>query len=406
MANRQVTTGQAAADGAIKNANYEGDYNMNELLQAAYMAKQAAEGDERSVVGNSIAGAAGGAAGIAGAHVIGGALGGRHAANVMNGVLPGSATAEMRNSMVRSGAMNALKNLPKKSILGGAALGAMALGGGSAIRNSLNKNANFEGDYNMSELLQAAYMAKVAADGQGELPEGKNRFQRFGEDARNAGRRAYERAGEAFEGAKGKAQEGYAYGKDKVRGGIDYVKANPKRVAGGVAATAAAAAAGIYAYNNMGKEASFTDYNYYDPTYTEPTYEEVVMAKMAAEELYTDCLDKLAYAEQLFEEADFLQGGYEKLAADNGCGEPVSYIDQLRTPVGATVTAMGGAAGAVGGALMARGRGATAMGMGAGAVAGGLLGAATAAGGLSAVHAFTEQHRQARAAQFQATPGM
>ena len=69
-------------------------------------------------------------------------------------------------------------------------------------------------------------------------------------------------------------------------------------------------------------------------------------------------------------------------------------------------TGAAAAAGMVGGALLARGRGATAMGMGGAAVAGGLLGAGTAAAGLGAVHAFTEQHRQARAAQYQATPGM
>ena len=97
-------------------------------------------------------------------------------------------------------------------------------------------------------------------------------------------------------------------------------------------------------------------------------------AKIAAVELYRDCLSKMAYAEDLFAEA-------EKVASDNGSGSDVETTDQvinaanLAMPMaGGVGGAMAGAAGGFGYARMAGGASALpiALGAGVGATAGAL----------------------------------
>lgn len=93
---------------------------------------------------------------------------------------------------------------------------------------------------------------------------------------------------------------------------------------GGALGLGAAGAGTTYAMNH--KTASVNE--------VPASFYEIGMAKQAAAELYEDCLDKLAYAEQLFDEADFV----EKVAADNGAGAKATYVNEYETPVGATVT--------------------------------------------------------------------
>ena len=451
--------------GAYNMYNTDLDEFNNELVEASQ--KRASEDGDVSVAAMAAKGTALGAgAGLFGAVAGNAANDANVARRIVNGtntIFPGAIDTSTKLKLMGQGALNGVKRLGFKGAMGSAAVGA-GLGLGSYTGKALfqnyqnSKTANYgeiKGDDNMSDLLQAAYMAKLAANpvpqgtyrggqgpvvpadmggrgpvvparirytdnaphGQGPVVPGGTRGQgpvtpaaiRYTDnapggqgpvnaDGPNLAERAYATAKRKGSYAYDAAAEAGTAAKARGNALVEYAKANPKRVGGGVLGAAAAAGAGIYAYNHMQEKAA----GYID----EPSYEEVLMAKMAAEEMYAECVEKLAFAEQLYEEADFLQGGYEKLAADNGSGEPVSWVDQLRTPVGATMTGAATAAGMVGGALLAKGRGATAMGMGAGAVAGGLLGAGTAAAGLGAVHAFTEQHRQARAAQYQATPGM
>lgn len=115
------------------------------------------------------------------------------------------------------------------------------------------------------------------------------------------------------------------------------------------------------------------------------TMEDLGLAKQAAVELYQDAYDqyseaveKLAFAEQLYVEAHQV----EKTAADNGPGEQMApYIDQLHTPAGASLAPQGNAVAGVANAI--RG-GASALGAHVVASAG-------------ALNAFLEQKRMARA---------
>ena len=74
-----------------------------------------------------------------------------------------------------------------------------------------------------------------------------------------------------------------------------------------------AAGAGAYALSDGEKAASL---------------DEVAFAKAAAAELYEDALNKIAFAESLWAEAD---DAFIKIAADNGAGDPVGIGDQMST---------------------------------------------------------------------------
>lgn len=184
-----------------------------------------------------------------------------------------------------------------------------------------------------------------------------------------------------FAAAKGKGAAGAAAAKGKGAAGLAYAKANPKYMAGAGAAALLAAGAGYMATRDN------------------------ETAKTAAEVLYDAALaeaeevnEKIAFAQQLFEEAEYA----EKIAEDNGGGTQVPYL--AAAGYGAGVGA------AVGGGLATLQQVMTkqpvdprlvgkAVGVGAamGAAAAPLAQAGIA--GVGALKAFVDEHRAQRAAQ-------
>lgn len=176
----------------------------------------------------------------------------------------------------------------------------------------------------------------------------------------------------------------------------DHLKRNKGKYGIGIGAAAGVGAA-LAAYNQFAnKEASYND------QFMEE-YEEVLMAKQAAEELYADAMEKLAFAEDLYDEADFVC----KVAEDIGAGIDVATPQAMHgSPISAALggigTSLGAAAGAVGGTMLAGKLGpkmapafyAAHPGL---AMAGGALGAAVGATAPAALNSFIERHRQNRA---------
>lgn len=119
------------------------------------------------------------------------------------------------------------------------------------------------------------------------------------------------------------------FGKNRAKGVVDaanYAKTHKGRVGAGVAGLAAAGAAGAYAYNKLKEKRAaaydyvygmddivgYTDYGYDDEmAYAEKlaaaedylTVDDAVLAMDAAESMYADAMEKLAFAEDLYGEA-------------------------------------------------------------------------------------------------------
>lgn len=167
--------------------------------------------------------------------------------------------------------------------------------------------------------IAACGTAKTAAD------EAASRYQK-----------AKEQVGKAYGYVKDKAGAGYGYAKDKAGAGynaakgagssaLDYAKAHKGRVGAGVAGLAAAGAAGAYAYNKLKEKRAaaydyvygaddidgYMDYDYDEMDYAEKlaaaedylTVDDAVLAMDAAESMYADAMEKLAFAEDLYGEA-------------------------------------------------------------------------------------------------------
>lgn len=134
------------------------------------------------------------------------------------------------------------------------------------------------------------------------------------------------------------------------------------------------------------------------------TIEEIQMAKVAAEEMCQAAIDeaneKIAFAQMLYNEANgaehFVKEAAVKEAQDNGPALQVPYIDQVKTPAGATALCAGAGVGGVLGYM----KNPSAV----GAVGGGVLGAGVVAGA-GALKAFIDQHRMQRAQQHAAQMG-
>lgn len=167
-------------------------------------------------------------------------------------------------------------------------------------------------------------------------------------------------------------------------GGV--VSRNRKAVAAGLAMLGAGALGGT-AYG--GKKG----YDYYQEKHASDQMYELALAKQAAEELYVDSMDKIAYAQDLYDEADY----YEKVAADNGAGTPVAWTDRYTTPAGAIGAAAGGVTGAgIAYALrnkMNMGR----MGTNAAIAAAGVAGAGLIGAGAGALNDFMTANKEQRA---------
>jgi len=191
-----------------------------------------------------------------------------------------------------------------------------------------------------NSLKQAAMLAKQAADMnavKGHLNELKDKAGYIADDAK-----------EIIGRGAGKAR---VVGSQAARNIGDFILAHPKSI--GAAGGALGALAGInHAFNKasknenkktagdnkmneLQKQAAYNEY-----MKSPVTIDEVGIAKEAAAQLYEDCLNKLAFAEQLFGEADNL----EKSAADNGPGVAVPYVNQMNTPVGLQQSAQPSAA--------------------------------------------------------------
>lgn len=180
-----------------------------------------------------------------------------------------------------------------------------------------------------NSLKQAAQLAKEAAD----MNAVKEHFNELKDKAGYIADDAKEIVGNGAAKAQVAAK---AAGKDA----INFIRNNKKALGGGALAASALAGAGYAANKYYNKKTAgdntmannlMTKQAAYDEYMASPlTYEEVGIAKEAAAQLYEDCLNKLAFAEQLFGEADTV----EKNAADNGPGVAVPYVNQMNTPVG------------------------------------------------------------------------
>ena len=278
---------------------------------------------------------------------------------------------------------------------GAGAAGLAALGAGAYAYNR-NKEAS-----DMS-LYEYADLYKLAAEGDPSAYAKLKGKVRSGYDYTTG------KISDGYNYTKGKAGEGYNYVKGKVGPAYgatrDHIVRNKGRYAAGAAGVAGVGAA-VAAYNQyQNKEASYDDF--YDE------YEEVQLAKLAAEELYQDALEKLAFAEDLYDEADFVC----KVAEDLGAGVDVAPVHSYTgSPLSAALSGagigMGTMAGALAGATLAGKLGpklapafyAAHPGLATGA---GILGAGIGAAAPGALTAFVEKHRQNRAQQQVASMAM
>lgn len=233
---------------------------------------------------------------------------------------------------------------------------------GALTGNSITKKANVkEIDYTMNQdLLKACELAKLAADM--TVPLEKKPAPAPGSDvvpgmttntvydemvAQEALAKAKEIAAcgaktagivdiDKYTGnpvAPGKRDSAVNYvkqfGKNRAKDVVDaanYAKTHKGRVGAGVAGLAAAGAAGAYAYNKLKEKRAaaydyvygmddivgYTDYDYDDEmAYAEKlaaaedymTVDDAVLAMDAAESMYADAMEKLAFAEDLYGEA-------------------------------------------------------------------------------------------------------
>lgn len=232
--------------------------------------------------------------------------------------------------------------------------------------------------------IAACGTAKTAAD------EAASRYQK-----------AKEQVGKAYGYVKDKAGAGYGYAKDKAGAGynaakgagssaLDYAKAHKGRIGAGVAGLAAAGAAGAYAYNKLKEKRAaaydyvygmddivgYTDYGYDEMDYAEKlaaaedylTVDDAVLAMDAAESMYADAMEKLAFAEDLYgEAAEFIVAcdELEKEAAFEDAGRFANAKARARVAkahAGAKMRAAGKAIAANKGKIGAGGAGLAALG--------------------------------------------
>lgn len=232
---------------------------------------------------------------------------------------------------------------------------------GALTGNSITKKANVkEIDYTMNQdLMKACELAKLAADM--TVPLEKKPAPAPGSDvvpgmttntvydemvAQEALAKAKEIAAcgaktagivdiDKYTGnpvAPGKRDSAVNYvkqfGKNRAKDVVDaanYAKTHKGRVGAGVAGLAAAGAAGAYAYNKLKEKraaaydyvygaddmAGYMDYDYDEMDYAEKlaaaedylTVDDAVLAMDAAESMYADAMEKLAFAEDLYGEA-------------------------------------------------------------------------------------------------------
>lgn len=218
---------------------------------------------------------------------------------------------------------------------------------GALTGNSITKKANVkEIDYTMNQdLMKACELAKLAADM--TVPLEKKPAPAPGSDvvpgmttntvydemvaqealakakeiaACGTAKTATDEAASRYQKAKEQVGKAYGYVKDKA--GADYGYAKDKAGAG----LAAAGAAGAYAYNKLKEKRAaaydyvygmddivgYTDYGYDDEMdYAEKlaaaedylTVDDAVLAMDAAESMYADAMEKLAFAKDLYGEA-------------------------------------------------------------------------------------------------------
>lgn len=216
--------------------------------------------------------------------------------------------------------------------LGGAALVA---GAPYAYAGAHNHFAQAAAEQQMLEDEIAAAAAKQASLGDA-YAKGKEKVVSGYNAAKGAAGRGYTAAKGAVGAGVGAAQRGGA-------AVVGAAKAHPY-IAGGIAAGAAVGAgvAGYRYQQKMNQEADMAAMNAMDAV---PMPEEVAAAKTAAAELYEDAMNKLAFAEALWSEAD---EAFVKMASDNGAGERVGIGDQQLSmgqhvaPVGDNTTMGGG----------------------------------------------------------------
>lgn len=171
---------------------------------------------------------------------------------------------------------------------------------------------------------------------------------------------------------KGKARGAYDYTKGKVTGAARWAKAHPYKTGAGAAAALGIAGAAAYAYKNREKQASIYGYDPYEDymdklasiDYTGIYPEEAAYAMDSAAALYDDCLEKMAYAEELYADAaDYL----------NYCDYMEKQANEFIPIAG---SALGSAAGATAGAMIGGRFNAPRLGAGIGAAVGGAAGTA------------------------------
>lgn len=263
---------------------------------------------------------------------------------------------------------------------------------GALTGNSITKKANVkEIDYTMNQdLLKACELAKLAADM--TVPLEKKPAPAPGSDvvpgmttntvydemvAQEALAKAKEIAAcgaktagivdiDKYTGnpvAPGKRDSAINYvkqfGKNRAKDVADaanYAKTHKGRVGAGVAGLAAAGAAGAYAYNKLKEKRAaaydyvygmddivgYTDYGYDDEmAYAEKlaaaedylTVDDAVLAMDAAESMYADAMEKLAFAEDLYGEAAEFIVACDELEKEAADGESVSRMAKAKKAV-------------------------------------------------------------------------
>lgn len=160
--------------------------------------------------------------------------------------------------------------------------------------------------------------------------------------------------------------------KNTGKSGMNWIKNNKWKAGGGAAAALGIAGAAAYAMRDREKQASIYGYDPYEDymdklasiDYTGIYPEEAAYAMDSAEALYDDCLEKMAYAEELYADAaDYL----------NYCDCMEKQANEFVPIAG---SALGSAAGATAGAMIGGRFDAPRIGAGIGAAVGGAAGTA------------------------------
>ena len=246
--------------------------------------------------------------------------------------------------------MNWIKNNKWKA--GGGLAAAMGVAGAAAYAmRDREKQASIYG-YDPYE----DYMDKLAADAKPKTYYAMRGYKRLGLEHNNPGR-----IGAAVDAIASHA-----------RNAGDWVKNNKWKAGGGAAAALGIAGAAAYAMRDREKQASIYGYDPYEDymdklasiDYTGIYPEEAAYAMDSAEALYDDCLEKMAYAEELYADAaDYL----------NYCDCMEKQANEFVPIAG---SALGSAAGATAGAMIGGRFDAPRIGAGIGGAVGGAAGTA------------------------------